>query len=166
MVTDNLSILVADDNLAHAEMIERYLSDESVPWDIELKAENHPSQCLSALKASDFDLVFLDYRFPGTTGFDVLTEIRQEGLTVPIVMLTGQGSEEVAAKAVSKDIKDYLRKEELDPSTLVKSIKKALIPEGFILDEQQSSPEPVERPELLHKKKSLSSTHDISQERI
>lgn len=166
MMTDDLSILIADDNSTHAKMIQRYLEDESVPWNVDLKAEHHPSECLKALKDSEYDLVFLDYQFPGTTGFDVLDEIRQEGLNVPIVMLTGQGNEKVAAKAVSMDIKDYIRKEDLDATTLVESIKKALIPEGFILDENGRRGEPAEQPELLHKKESLDSVEDLRRERI
>ncbi|MBV9009127.1 MAG: response regulator transcription factor [Verrucomicrobia bacterium] len=44
-------------------------------------------------KAADghFDLIILDVMLPGGSGFDVCRELRQQGLTLPIVMLTARG---------------------------------------------------------------------------
>ncbi len=57
-----------------------------------------------------FDLVILDVMLPGKNGFDVCRDLRQEGLTFPILMLTarGQVSDKVVGLKLGAD--DYLTK--------------------------------------------------------
>ncbi|OGB06457.1 MAG: hypothetical protein A3E25_00410 [Burkholderiales bacterium RIFCSPHIGHO2_12_FULL_69_20] len=57
------------------------------------------------------DVLLLDYRLAGDTGLDVLKWLRQDrGLDLPVVMVTGQGSEDVAAQAMRLGATDYVVK--------------------------------------------------------
>ncbi|MBP6902636.1 MAG: response regulator [Burkholderiaceae bacterium] len=59
----------------------------------------------------DIDLVLCDYRLVGDSGLDLLKELREmRGLDLPVVIVTGQGSEDVAAEALRLGATDYLVK--------------------------------------------------------
>jgi signal transduction histidine kinase/DNA-binding response OmpR family regulator len=61
----------------------------------------------------DFDLVLLDYRLTGLNALEVVKTVRQErGLSIPIVLVTGQGTEDVAVQALRLGVDEYLVKRE------------------------------------------------------
>src|SRR5262249_3400666 len=51
-----------------------------------------------------------DYRLPDRTGLDVLDEMRSAHLRVPVIMVTGYGSESVCTSAFRLGVVDYLTK--------------------------------------------------------
>ena len=58
-----------------------------------------------------FDVLLIDFRLAGDSGLDVLKAVRQErALDLPVVLVTGQGSEDVAALAMRLGATDYLVK--------------------------------------------------------
>lgn len=60
-----------------------------------------------------YDVVLLDYVLPGMNALDITKALRQDrGLDIPIVLVTGQGSETVAAQALRLGVSDYLVKHE------------------------------------------------------
>lgn len=73
-------------------------------------------QVLSCLPANiripaDYDVVLLDYRLPGLDALEAVKILRAErGLDIPIVMVSGQGNEEVAARAIHLGVNDYVSK--------------------------------------------------------
>ncbi|EGV29927.1 response regulator receiver modulated diguanylate cyclase/phosphodiesterase with PAS/PAC sensor(s) [Thiorhodococcus drewsii AZ1] len=59
----------------------------------------------------DFDALLLDYHPPGLDALDTLKILRAERhLDIPVVLVTGQGSEDVAARAIHLGANDYLSK--------------------------------------------------------
>jgi excisionase family DNA binding protein/putative nucleotidyltransferase with HDIG domain len=68
---------------------------------------------LDILQKEPFDLVLLDYSLPAMDGLDVLKRMREMDLDIPVVMITGQGSERVAAKALKLGARDYILKSDL-----------------------------------------------------
>ena len=59
------------------------------------------------------DILLLDYRLPGMTALDLVKELRQvRGEDLPVVLVTGHGSEEIAAEAFKLGIDDYVIKAE------------------------------------------------------
>ncbi|MCG3222289.1 MAG: response regulator [Candidatus Heimdallarchaeota archaeon] len=57
----------------------------------------------------DIDVILLDYLLVNTTGLEILEEIRQI-TEIPVVIITGQGSEEVAVNAMKLGASDYIVK--------------------------------------------------------
>ncbi|MGH9627635.1 MAG: response regulator transcription factor, partial [Bryobacteraceae bacterium] len=57
-----------------------------------------------------FDLVVLDVMLPGKDGFHVVTELRQQGLFVPTLMLTARGRPEDVLNGFEAGADDYLPK--------------------------------------------------------
>jgi two-component system cell cycle sensor histidine kinase/response regulator CckA len=61
--------------------------------------------------ASSFDVVVVDYSLPGITGLDFCKEVLHEKLPLPLVLLTGRGSEELAVSALKAGVDDYIVKD-------------------------------------------------------
>lgn len=68
-------------------------------------------------------LVLLDIQMPGKDGLKVLEEIRRFEKDLPVVLITGYGSPEVAAKAIQLGANDYLSKP-FDNKTLLEMVRK------------------------------------------
>ncbi|MBF0106909.1 MAG: sigma-54-dependent Fis family transcriptional regulator [Deltaproteobacteria bacterium] len=78
------------------------------------------------LRESDVDLVFLDLDLGGSSGLDVLTNIKKEFPRVPVVMLSGHKKLKDVVKAIKRGADDYLAKDasfdELE-GCIIKAIK-------------------------------------------
>lgn len=62
---------------------------------------------------TDIDVLLLDFRLPGMSAIEALKEIRQErALDLPVILTTGQGTEEIALQAVKLGAADYIVKSE------------------------------------------------------
>jgi len=59
---------------------------------------------------ADFDLVLIDLRMPDMSGLDFLRELKHRGLSVPCIVITGQGDEETAIAALKLGAADYVVK--------------------------------------------------------
>ena len=111
------SFLVIDDSPADAAILCRFL-EEIEGWKIEiLTCKNAGMQLTGALRCQ-VDLIFLDYLLGAENGLEVFHEIRKGGCTLPVIMLTGQGTEEVAVKAMKAGVSDYLVKGRITPESL------------------------------------------------
>jgi PAS domain S-box-containing protein len=57
-----------------------------------------------------YDIALIDYNLPDGSGIDLLVEIRKKALPLAVVILTGQGNEEVAVAAIKAGADDYMVK--------------------------------------------------------
>lgn len=73
-----------------------------------------------------FDVILLDYRLPDIDGLELIAEIRTINLDLPIIVLTGQGDEEIAVKIMKAGAVDYLSKAKIEPKNLAKAIRNAI----------------------------------------
>jgi DNA-binding response OmpR family regulator len=80
--------------------------------------------------ASLFDLVVIDHGLPGISGLDLCKELLDEGVPLPLVILTGRGSEELAVEALKAGVSDYIIKDsslgylDLLPTVLPEVVRK------------------------------------------
>lgn len=75
---------------------------------------------------NNFDLILLDYLLPDIDGLHLIAEIRALKLNLPIIVLTGQGDEEIAVEMMKAGAADYLSKGKIEPRVLVKAISNAI----------------------------------------
>jgi two-component system alkaline phosphatase synthesis response regulator PhoP len=61
-------------------------------------------------RGSDLDLIILDVALPGKNGFDVCRDLRQEGVSTPILMLTARGQVIDKVLGLKLGADDYLTK--------------------------------------------------------
>ena len=104
---DNLKVLIVDDDALHTEMVMDYLrlsGKFNLTWADSLES------LWAKLVDQSYDLILMDFRLPDGTGINAIEELRRRNLDIPVVMLTGQGDERIAVKAIQSGASDYLLK--------------------------------------------------------
>jgi signal transduction histidine kinase len=86
---------------------------------------------LARLLEDTFDVCLLDYRLGARTGLDLLREVRggnggEPAILPPIILMTGQGDQEIDMEAMRSGAADYLVKGEIDAALLDRSIRYAI----------------------------------------
>ena len=77
---------------------------------------------LGALTTSRFDVVILDLKLPGMSGLNVLQWIHEQKLDTPVIVLTGTGSEFIAAETMKYGAYDYIAKDNFDKDRFPKIV--------------------------------------------
>ncbi|HEX2206882.1 MAG TPA: ATP-binding protein [Longimicrobium sp.] len=119
-----LRVLVIDDDQVDRQIVRRGLSGAGVNAVVD-EAEG-ALDALSMLATNPYDCVFLDYNIPGGDGLTLLKGIRDAGLEVPVVMLTGHGDEQVAVELMKAGAVDYVPKSTVTPERLATSLRYAV----------------------------------------
>ncbi|HET8846798.1 MAG TPA: response regulator [Ktedonobacteraceae bacterium] len=106
-----MKILLIDDNPFDRELLKRGLTPlfEDIRYVEVIDAQTFEN----ALLVLDYELVFTDYQLKWTTGLDVLKRIRQSSASLPVIMVTDTGSEEIATEAMKNGLNDYVLKTHL-----------------------------------------------------
>lgn len=116
-------ILLVDDNLDHVALATRALKQESA-WRVETARMGE--EALERAGEETFDLVLLDYRLPDMSGLDVLRSLRVKGKEPAVILMTSQGSEEVAIQALQLGASAYVVKNTEFGRRLVYEVKEWL----------------------------------------
>jgi two-component system, NtrC family, sensor kinase len=81
---------------------------------------------LKQINPFDYDLALFDYRLGKTNGIELVRNFRHQNCNIPIILLTGQGDQEVAVEAMKAGVTDYLTKGKLSIESVTKSIRYVL----------------------------------------
>jgi two-component system, NtrC family, nitrogen regulation response regulator NtrX len=76
----------------------------------EAEVSDNPGRALTLIREHPFDLIFSDVVMPGKDGIALLEEIRKLGITTPVVMISGQGTVDMAVRATRLGALDFLEK--------------------------------------------------------
>jgi two-component system, NtrC family, nitrogen regulation response regulator NtrX len=71
---------------------------------------DNAAKALELAKAQSFDLILSDVVMPGKDGLTLLEELKQQGVTAPVVMMSGQAHIEMAVRATRLGALDFLEK--------------------------------------------------------
>lgn len=106
-----MKILYVEDEIAHVELTQRTLDDNLQDSFVLLHAESLRDAIKVIETESGIDLVLTDLRLPDGSGLDLLKKV--QGLPSPpaVVLVTGQGDQEVAVAALKAGAADYLVKQ-------------------------------------------------------
>jgi two-component system nitrogen regulation response regulator NtrX len=100
------NLLIVDDEantLASLARAFRLAGHEATVCDNAVKA-------LELAKAESFDMILSDVVMPGKDGLSLLEELKRQGVTAPVVMMSGQAHIEMAVKATKLGAIDFLEK--------------------------------------------------------
>lgn len=106
------TILLVEDEEAHAELIKRVFEKDSPNWSIDHVASLADAQkWLDQHQTNPPTLVVSDYRLPDGNGLDLARDAKNpEEIGFPLIILTGVGSEKLAVRTLRSGAMDYIVK--------------------------------------------------------
>ena len=112
-------MLVADDQPDLVDALRLLLKPEGIA----IEAVHSPDAALVAVQQRAFDLVLMDLNYTGDTtsgreGIDLLSSLQAIDSTLPVVVMTGWGSVDLAVEAMRRGVRDFVQKP-WDNQTLV-----------------------------------------------
>lgn len=122
---DNIfDILIVDDSEADLEHYRRFLKkDPDVQFNV--TEASTVKKALEVLDNKKIDVILTDYSLPDKSGLDLIKAFKSLNPTNDscIIMMTGQGNEQLVVDAIKSGASDYLVKQFLTPESLRKSVK-------------------------------------------
>ncbi|WP_131111111.1 EAL domain-containing protein [Sulfuricystis thermophila] len=103
-----IRVLYIEDNLFDREQVRAALEDAEAVF--VLKTVTQRGDFEAALQSGGIDCVLTDFDVLGFTGLQVFDVVRAAQPQLPVVILTGNGSEELAVEAMKRGAADYLVK--------------------------------------------------------
>ena len=119
-------ILLVEDDEDDAFLINQLISDLIISPPPEIIHAHSPNSCLEFLQKNNFDICLFDFRLGEMDGIDLIQLVRSKGLNCPIILLTGQGDQEIAVKAMKAGAIDYLVKSKLTSQSLETAMRYAV----------------------------------------
>jgi len=116
-------ILLIEDEEPIRRVLSKILTEENKGYDI-TESEDGKDGFLKLTK-DDYDLVLCDIKMPKMDGVEVLQNIRENGINVPFIMLTGHGNISTAVEAMKAGAFDFISKPP-DLNRLLTSVRNAL----------------------------------------
>ncbi len=125
-------VLVVDDDPVVSKSFDRVLS----PKGYAVIAAAGGKEALEKLENEHYDVVFTDIKMPGMDGIEVARRVKASRPWMPVVIVTGYGSEENEAQAREAGVTGFLRKP-LSPEMIEASASSAF-PEAALVAQPQA----------------------------
>ncbi len=126
-------VLVVDDDKTILTMLFKALKNNGIEADLAISGE----AALELVKQNQYDLILLDINMRGINGFEVIQQLRGNGLTTPVMVVSGRKEDQDALYGLEIGADDYITKP-FNPVTLVAKAK-ALIRRSGINSQNSSN---------------------------
>ncbi|MDB5972544.1 MAG: DNA-binding response regulator [Hydrocarboniphaga sp.] len=130
-MTSALRVLVVDDEANMRRVLEIMLTRHGY----RTESAANGQEAFDKLREGGFDLVISDLRMPLINGIELLHQLRDHGIDVPLIMITAQGSIESAVEAMRLGACDYLLRP-FDVDALDLAIQRVLNVRGMLQQNQ------------------------------
>ena len=101
-----MRVLIVEDHLKMAALIQRGLRKEAMAVDVTANGED----AIWMAGATEYDAIVLDVMLPGADGFEVCRRLREDGVWAPILMLTARDAVRDRVAGLDSGADDYLTK--------------------------------------------------------
>jgi DNA-binding NtrC family response regulator len=118
---DRIKLLLVDDEVAYVNV----LSNRMGRRNIDVTKALSGTEGIQALRGQDFDVAIVDLKMEDMDGLEVLRVFKKMVPHMPVIMLTGHGSEQAARAGIELGAYDYLIKP-CDFEDLIGKIKDAV----------------------------------------
>ncbi len=103
-----MRLLVVEDAEKLARTLKRGLEQEG--YAVDTLGDGRLAQARLRSRADEYDLVLLDVMLPGVDGFAICRDLRDRGLSVPVLMLTARDTTDDKVTGLDSGADDYLVK--------------------------------------------------------
>jgi signal transduction histidine kinase len=121
MVGHSVRILLIEDNLAEARLLQEYLHQAESKQFV-LVHVKRLQEALNELRQNSYDVILLDLTLPDSQGLSSLPVLIACDPSIPIVVLTNTNDEDLAIAAVRQGAQDYLVKRQVNVNVLVRAV--------------------------------------------
>ncbi|MEH2367708.1 ATP-binding response regulator [Nostoc sp.] len=121
---ETLKILVVDDDEVDRIAIRSALTTAGVQ--MQLSEVGNGNDAFSVLSVTAYDCVFLDYSLPDRDALTLIQQLGSSEIKVPLVVLTGQGDEQITLQLLEAGATDYLSKSRISPETLSQVLRNVI----------------------------------------
>jgi RNA polymerase sigma factor (sigma-70 family) len=115
-------VFIVDDDPLFRRALQRLLTTNGFPARVFCSAREFLDQ---GAPMPAVGCLLLDVKMPGLSGMDLQAELKQRGLRLPIVFITGHGTVPMGVQAMKEGAVDFLQKP-FDPQTLIATIRQAV----------------------------------------
>ena len=119
--TNRISLLIVDDEKGFVNVIANRLGKRGIDTTKALSG----TEAIQILRKKDFDVAVLDLKMEDMDGIEVLKIFKKMVPEMPVIMLTGHGSERAAREGIEQGAFDYLSKP-CELQDLVRKIREAI----------------------------------------
>lgn len=105
-----MKILYVEDDTFDADLTRRALQKTAPHFKLDIASTQKEAIACLGGAAGKYDLLLTDLRIPDGSGFALLSYVRERRLPMAVVVITGQGDEEIAVSVLKAGANDYLVK--------------------------------------------------------
>lgn len=103
------NVLIVDDSSTMRKIISRSLRQAGLPVE-EIYEAGDGIEGLNSLGSNKVNLILSDINMPNMDGLEFIKQVRANGNTVPIVMITTEGGEDILREALNNGASDSIKK--------------------------------------------------------
>ncbi len=118
--TTKMRILLVDDEAEYLNILKKRMGRRNM----EVTGAGSGSEAIAILRAKDFDVAVVDLKMEDMDGIEVLKVFKKMVPDMPVIILTGHGSQKAAREGMACGAYDYLVKP-CDLSELLDKVRKA-----------------------------------------
>ena len=107
-MSERIDVLHVDDDPSVLDLTEAYLERELA--DVAVTSVTAASDALDEVDGGRFDCIVSDYDMPEMDGLAFFERLRETDRSIPFVLYTGKGSEEIASRALNAGVTGYFQK--------------------------------------------------------
>ena len=100
-------VLYVDDEPALLDITKRFLEKTGL---FSVDCVLSGSEALGRIAAGHYDAVVADYQMPGMNGITLLKKVRETDTSLPFILFTGKGREEIVIEAINSGVDFYVQK--------------------------------------------------------
>ena len=132
-----LRLVVVEDNPSDVELVKHALKKGG--FDAECTVVQTAEDFRNALRKNGYEIVLADYSLPAWNGLETVEVLRQEGLDVPVIVVTGALGDTRAVECIKQGAADYVVKDHL--VRLPDAVRRALREKKLRDDNRQAQEE-------------------------
>ncbi len=110
-MNEPIRVLLVEDSAMDVEIVTRILS-KNPHLECAVEVARSGEEAVEKVKKADFNVILCDFNMPGMNGLETLQKLHRNQVTTPVIIVTGQKDQKVAAQLIKEGAYDYVSKEE------------------------------------------------------
>lgn len=151
-------ILIIEDEAAIRRVLTKIIAEENDSYQVENAADG--LEGLKMIQNNDYDLVLCDIKMPKMDGVEVLKQVTDAKIDVPIIMISGHGDLDTAVETMRMGAFDYISKPP-DLNRLLNTVRNALDKNELVVTVKQLKKKVSKKYEMIGESPAIAHIKEI-----